>query len=63
MVIGCSRFALMSIPEEPEVAYCGKELLDLFTILTRTDDMRAKIRDKRQWPRGVQANWQEQCAK
>src|SRR6185436_16226495 len=31
---GSSRKALISIPEEPSVAYAGKSLVDLLTILT-----------------------------
>jgi len=45
------RSALISIPEESAVAYSGKALFDLFMILTLTNDMQTKIRDKRQGTR------------
>jgi hypothetical protein len=51
IVTGSFRSALMSIPEEPAVAYSGKALLDLFMILTLINDMRAKISDKAQGAR------------
>src|SRR5678810_158447 len=45
------RSALISIPEESAVAYSGKALFDLFMILTLTNDMQTKIRDKAQGTR------------
>lgn len=42
-VSGSVILALMSIPDAPAVAYCGRSLEEVFTILISTGGMGAKI--------------------
>ncbi len=53
MVSGPVIFAIISIPADPSVAYCGKELDELFTILTFTLDMETKI-GKISWAKQIE---------